>query len=105
MMAELIERITAIQRGGDAIEAKTIFLQPRRRRKVSAIARPLERVARRLIRAQILFGEEALRRHDRSTQRRRDGWLIDAPTNIVESGRVAYNEARKAVPFRLLPKL
>jgi hypothetical protein len=104
-MADLIRRITVIQHGGDAAEATTVFRQRRRRRKVSAIGRPLERAATRLLRAQIAFGEEALRRHNRSTRRRRDGWLVEAPINIVESGRKAYNEARKAVPFRLLPKL
>ena len=104
-MAELISRVTLIKRGGDEVEATTIFRQPQGRRKVSAIGRPLERIARHLVRAQLAFSEEAASRHESSTRRRRDGWLIDAPTNIVESGRKAYNEVRKGVPFRLLPKL
>jgi hypothetical protein len=66
---------------------------------------PIERAARRLVRAQIVWGQEALRRHNRSNRRRRDGWLLDVPVNLAESGRKAFNEARKAVPFRLLPKL
>jgi hypothetical protein len=102
-MAELIRRITVIQRSGDAVAPVTVYREPRKR-KVSRLSRPVERAARRLVKAQVIFGEEVLRRHSRSNRRRRDGWLMDAPRNIIESGRKAYNEARKGVPFRLLPK-
>jgi len=102
---ELIRRITVLKRGGNATEATTVYREPRKRRKSSALISPIERAARRLVRAQIVFGQEALRRHNQSNRRRRDGWLIDAPANLAESGRKAFNEARKAVPFRLLPKL
>jgi len=52
----------------------------------------------------VIFGQEVLRRHDRANRRRRDGWLIEAPATVFESGRKAYNEARKGIPFRILPK-
>ncbi len=48
---------------------------------------------------------ESLRRHEDSNRRRRDGWLLEGPGNLIESGRKALNEARKAVPFVSLPKL
>ena len=102
---ELIRRITVLKRSGKAIEATVIYREPRRRRKSSALISPIEHAARRLVRAQIVWGQEALRRHNRSNRRRRDGWLLDVPVNLAESGRKAFNEARKAVPFRLLPKL
>ena len=102
---ELIRRITVLKRGGNATEATTVYREPRKRRKSSALISPIEHAARRLVRAQIVWGQEALRRHNRSNRRRRDGWLLDVPVNLAESGRKAFNEARKAVPFRLLPKL
>jgi len=102
----LIRRITVLKRSGKTTEVVTVYRQPRKRRKTSPLLRPIERTARRLVRAQIVFGQEALRRHDRSNRRRRDGWLIDAPANLLASGRTAFNkEARKAVPFRRLPRL
>lgn len=104
-MGELIRRITVIQRGGEHPDSVTVYRQPRKRRKVSVLARPLERVARRLVRAQVVFGQEMLRRHDRANRRRRDGWLVEAPAIVLESGRKAYNEARKGIPFRILPKV
>ena len=104
-MDSLVKRITVIQRSGDKPEAVDVYEEPRKkRRKVSVLARPLERAARRLIKAEVVFGNELLRRGDESNRRRRDGWLLEAPANMVESGRKAYNQARKAVPFRLLPK-
>ena len=102
---KLIRRITVLKRSGNATEVTTVYREPRKRRRSSTLISPIERAARRLVRAQIVFGQEALRRHNRSNRRRRDGWVLDVPTNLAESSRKAFNEARKAVPFRLLPKL
>jgi hypothetical protein len=107
-MDRLVRRVTVIQREGDnQRQAVTVYREPRKGRgKVSIWTRPFERGARRLVRAQIIFGQEALRRHDESNRRRRDGWLLEGPANVVESGRKALNEVRKGVPFgTLLPKL
>lgn len=102
----LVNRITVLERSGDTVEAVTVHQEPRKRRKVSAWTSPIERAARRLVRAQVVFGQEVLRRHNRSNRRRRDGWLLEAPANLIESGRKAFNEeVRKGVPFILLPKL
>jgi hypothetical protein len=103
-MGEVIRRITVIQRNGDKAETRTIYREPRRGRKVSVLTRPLERIAVHLARAQVIYGRELLRRHDRANRRRRDGWLLEGPAIILEAGRSAYNEARKGVPFRILPK-
>ena len=104
MDEHLISRVTVIQRKGDHSEAVTVYRQPRKRRKLSLLGRPLERAARSLVRSQVVFGQAVLRGHDKANRRRRDGWLLEAPSIIIDSGRKAYNEARKGVPFRILPK-
>jgi hypothetical protein len=102
----LVRRVTVLNRSGEAVEAVTVHREQRRRPKVSGWTSPLESAARRLVRAQVVFGQEVLRRHNRSNRRRRDGWLLEAPANLIESGRKAFNEEiRKGVPFRLLPRL
>jgi len=101
---ELMRRVTVIQRDADVTEARTVYREPRKRAKVSVLARPFERMARHLAKAQVVYGEELLRRHDRANRRRRDGWLVEGPSIILRAGRSAYNEARKGVPFRILPK-
>lgn len=103
-MSKLIERITVIRRGVDDPAPVTIYRRSNRNRKGSILLRPVERAARSFIRAQIVFGQEMLRQHDRANSRRRDGWLIEAPVIALKSGRKAYNEGRKGVPFRILPK-
>lgn len=104
-MDKLVKRVTVVQRGADTPHAITVYKSPRKGGgKGSILMRPLERATRRLVKADVIFGQEILRRHDASKRRRRNGWLLEAPTNVIESGRKAYNEARKAVPFRLLPK-
>ena len=104
-MDKLVNRVTVVQRHGDTRQAVTVYeKKPKSRRRVSMLTRPLERTARQLVKANIVFTQQLLNRHEESNRRRRDGWLLEAPANLVESGRSAYNEARKAVPFRILPK-
>jgi hypothetical protein len=103
-MGQVISRVTVIQRSGENPETVTVYREPRKRRRTSAVTRPLEQATRGLIRAQVIFGQEVLRRNDRANRRRRDGWLVEAPSTVIESGRKAYNEARKGIPFKILPK-
>jgi len=104
-MDELIRRVTVIHRHDHAREASVVYEPKHRRRgRVSVLTRPLERTARRLVKAEIIFAQELLRRHEESNRRRRDGWILEGPGNVAEAGRHAYNEARKAAPFRILPK-
>jgi len=106
-MDELVKRVTVIQRTPDGHrKAVTVYRESDddRREKVSVWTKPLERASRRLVTAQVIFGQELLRRGHEANARRRDGWLLEAPANVVESGRKAYNEVRKGVPFRILPK-
>jgi hypothetical protein len=107
VMDKLVRRVTVIKRSGDEQpRAVAVYKEPRKARaKVSILTRPLERGAKRLLKAQVIFGEEMLRRQEKSNRRRRDGWLVEGPGNLLESGRKALNEARKAVPFNLLLKL
>jgi hypothetical protein len=58
-----------------------------------------------MFKAQQAFGQSALDRQDKSNQRRPEGWLIDAPVNLYEAARTAYRQARKGVPFRILPRM
>jgi hypothetical protein len=105
-MDKMVKRITLVKRGGGEPEVVEVYRDQEKkgRRRVSSWARPIERAARKLLESEIAFGDEALRRHNKANERRRDGWILDAPVTLIESGRRAYNEARKADPFRILPK-
>ncbi len=102
-MDKLVTRVTVIRRDGSH-HASRVY-EKDGRKKSSTWARPLERRARRIEKAQVIFGQELRRRHDESNRRRRDGWLLEGPANMVDAGRKALKEARKAgMPFTLLPK-
>src|SRR5271156_6628290 len=99
-MDRIVKRVTVIRRSGDEPRAVTVYREPRAKgARGSVLTRPFERGARHLEKAFVIFGQESLRRHEDSNRRRRDGWLLEAPGNFIESGRKALNEARKAVPF------
>jgi hypothetical protein len=109
-MDKLVRRVTVVQGTGDNREGVVVYEDPDERReerysrRTSPLLRPFERVARHLIKADLIFVQDAYQRYLDSSRRRRDGWLRDAPENVFKSSRKAYNEARKAVPFGLLPK-
>ena len=64
----LVRRITVLKSSGETVEAVTVHQEPRKRPRVSAWTSPIERAARRLVRAQVVFGQEVLRRHNRSNR-------------------------------------
>ena len=106
-MDKLVKSITVIRRVGPETEAVRIYQDPRakkKRRKVSGWDQPFERAARKLLKANTAFSEGALRRTNRANRRRRDGWIFEVPMIVLKSGRDSYNQARKAVPFGIMPK-
>ncbi len=107
-MDKLVRRVTVVQRSGDTRTATVAYEHPEEHEdetiQSSSFLRPVERVIRRLSKASVIFTQEQYKRHLESGGRK-NGWLFDAPSNILHAGVKAYNEARKAVPFRLLPKV
>ena len=103
-MDKLVRRITAVRRDGTSNDVVVVYRESKKSRKASDWSRPFERIARHLIKGEADFSQEALRRHEKSARDRRDGWIYDLPVNVFKARRKGYNEARKAVPFSLLPK-
>jgi hypothetical protein len=107
-MDKLVRRVTVVQRSGETRTATVAYEHPEEHEdetiQSSSFLRPVERVVRRLLKAEVIFTQEQYKRHLESGGRK-NGWLLDAPSNILHAGLKAYNEARKAVPFRLLPKV
>jgi hypothetical protein len=104
-MDKLVRRITQIRRVGDKSEPTVIYEAEEKDGDEAGLSGPAERVSKRLRKAEHVFTEEALRLHEKSAREHDGGWLLDAPINIMKAHRKAHNEARKAVPFRLVPKM
>ena len=104
-MDKLVKRVTLVQRGSAGTETTRIYKSSeKKKRKVSAMVAPRGKAARKLSKANVGLGQEMVSRTDKANRRKRDGWLFDGPIIVAKSGRAAYNQARKAVPFGLLPK-
>jgi hypothetical protein len=106
-MDKIIRRVTVVHVSGDKRDSQVVYKKKRSAggrtsRRTSPLLRPIERVVRHFLKAGAVGGEEAYNRHIR--KKRRNGWLLGAPSIILKANRKAYNEARKGVPLRILPR-
>jgi hypothetical protein len=78
-----------------------IYERRTKKRKVSAPLKPLEKSLRSMARAQVAFANTYFDKHNRSSRKRRDGWLTDFVSNVADAGR---NGRKKLRIIRLAPK-
>ena len=86
-----IKRITVISDGA----AQQVFGDKKKKRKSSAMMKPLEKVARRILEAGNEMTGEALERHNRSSRKRKDGWVRDMMKNTMKSNQKAVKKLVK----------
>jgi Family of unknown function (DUF6312) len=86
---EIIRRITVIGTGPSGPSAEVLFEKGSKRRKSSRLLKPVERVQRRVLKAQKAFADEALALHEKRARKRKDGWLRDAPMIVFKANRKA----------------
>jgi hypothetical protein len=89
-MAALYSRITVVRPDG----SDTLYKKRRKKRRISPWLRPIERAARRSMRAKSTFQSELLRRHNRSNRKRRNGWLRDIGINMLRAQGKAMKKLR-----------
>lgn len=93
-MDKIVRRITVIQLNGKGAEAgaETVYKKKGKKRKSSKGLSPLEKVARRVLKARKVFADEMLDRHERESRKRKDGWLREAPRINLKAGRKAFKK-------------
>ncbi|NUQ76332.1 MAG: hypothetical protein HUU21_22570 [Polyangiaceae bacterium] len=95
-MSKFVERITDVELGAKGRgDASTIYKAKKKKRKVSGWLKPMEKRDRRIAEATVAFGNELLSRHERSNKKRRNGWLRDAPLNVLRAQRKAIKKLIK----------
>ena len=62
-----------------------VYRRRGRRKRGSPGLRQLDKLVRRVMRAEESFSSSYLARHDRSNQRRKDGWLRDIVSNTARA--------------------
>jgi hypothetical protein len=95
LVAGFFSRVTVVNPSSGATE--TLYRKKGRRRKkrVSRALRPLERAVFHSLEATDAAAGNLLSRHRRSRRKRRDGWLRDAPNNVMKAHRRGWKKLRK----------
>ena len=78
-----------------ALEATILYESPRKKKKDTRALQPLERVARRVANAQRAYWDTLVERHDRSNEKKRDGWARDGVTNLARATRKSAKQLVK----------
>ena len=95
-MIKGVKNIVVFQAEDDGSLVKTAeYKKSKRKRKRSKSLRRPEKNARKLRAAMRTFLDEADARHDRSSRKKKDGWLRDGPKNTMRAQRKAFKKLRK----------
>jgi hypothetical protein len=79
-----VRRVVLVQRPaveGNPSTTVVIHQGRRGRKRQSPLIRPLEKLAHRMLEAQVVASQSLLNRHEGSNQRKKNGWLRDLPSN------------------------
>jgi len=82
--------------GEDGTVTRTKLYEPKRRR-VSKRWRKLEKFVRRVGKAQSTAADEYLDRHQRSNNKKKNGWIKDLGKNVVKSQRKGLKKVKVRV--------
>ena len=93
-----VRKIVQLQRDEDGSLVPTVIYKGgTRKRKVSSELRPLEKGVRRLVRSHATLTNTYLKRHNRSNEKRKDGWVKDFVSNVSKAGRKGRKSLGKSV--------
>lgn len=93
-----LKSAVVVQPAADGTMTSTVVFRRKRRRRVSRGWRPLEKALRRVSRAQSVTAQDYLRRHERSSQKKKNGAVRDLGKNMWRAQR----KGRKKLKIRFL---
>ena len=90
-----IKRVTILERDAAGHVTPTVlFEQPSTKQRQSRMLSPVEKFIRRAAEAGATGANAYILRHRRSNEKRRDGWLRDANTNVFRSAKKAGKDLK-----------
>jgi hypothetical protein len=103
-LSKSVRRVVQLQYDESGNLVPTVVYKRRsRKRKASSSLRPLEKSVRKMARAQATFANTYLRKHNRSSRKRRDGWLSDFVSNCADAGKKARKPLRITKSYKRWP--
>ena len=94
-MSKFVRRITLVDLSGESAPVVIFKSKQRSKRKISRWLKPYEKMDRRWAKAAKVYGAEVLRRHEKSSRKRRNGWLRDRGVNVLRAQRKAVKRLTK----------
>ena len=97
-----VRRVTILEAGEDGqlnVVGETTKRKRKRNRKTSSLGEAPERNMRVGLKAMRIFVDEMDRRHDRSSRKKKDGWMVDLGKNSFNANRKAMKKLRKLRMF------
>jgi hypothetical protein len=98
-LSKKVRRITVLSAGESG--AVTLYKSKNKDQKISRGLKPLEKAVRRLGKASNIASKVYLKRHKKSSGKKKDGWLRDFNYNVYKAAR----KHAKAVKMPLLLRL
>ncbi|HUR34171.1 MAG TPA: hypothetical protein VM032_10280 [Vicinamibacterales bacterium] len=96
-----VRRITVLNRDESGrFVPVVVYAKKRKKRSQTTALKPIERLARRIAKANSAAAASYLASHEKANKKRRDGWLRDMQLNFVRAGRRGL---KKLDPVRILP--
>lgn len=88
-LSKKVYRVTVLKAAGEGeYVARAVYSKKnRKKRKVSRMMRPFERLQKQVVDANVEAAREFGRRYDRSRGKSRDGWLFDFDRNLFRAIR------------------
>ena len=94
-LSKLVNSIVVVS--GTSGESTRIFSKKRKKRKRSKHLRGHEKLTRKILDASVISSRELRDRHERSSRKKRDGWLRDLGKNMYK----AHKKGSKKLRIRL----
>jgi hypothetical protein len=82
------KRVTVLTRSADgalSVKSETTPAQPKKKKGTKGLGL-VEKIVRTGVDVGTATGDSYLDRHKKSNQKKKDGWIKDAPVNVVRSG-------------------
>jgi len=71
-----------------------VYEKPGRKKRMSGPLQPLEKVMRRVASAQSSFADKYLDKHNRSNEKKRDGWVRDMVPNVLDAAKAGKKKLK-----------
>ena|SRR5688572_19816949 len=93
-LGKSVRSVVLLQRDETGNLTPTVIFKTARKRKVSRLLKPLEKSVRKIASAQVASADKYYDKHNRSNQKRKDGWLRDFVSNVVDAGKSGEKKLR-----------